>query len=105
MPGAYKPAACSTAEREQIRHELVQLTKQIDYLEMSEHDRLARELQAVELNIQEAERQKEMVSYWVVSTKILLLINKILIHKNNFDDIIFVLLSMRSYIGLHVFMM
>ena len=48
-------------EREQIRYELAHLTQQIHNLQISENDRLARELKAIELNIQETERHMNMV--------------------------------------------
>ncbi len=47
----------STAERDQIRHELICLNTKIEDLEISEDERLARELQAIEMTIQETERQ------------------------------------------------
>ena len=61
LPGMDKPAAKSTAEREQIRHELEMLNEHIENLEISEDERLARELQSIELNIQETQRQLKSV--------------------------------------------
>jgi len=58
------------ADRAQIRHELVQLSKQIDHLETSEHDRLARELESVELNIQEVEMQQEWMAAAQIKQKV-----------------------------------
>jgi len=62
MPGSSNPVSSSSPEQDQICHELAELTRQIDHLEMSEHDRLSRELQAVKMRIQEAERQRGLVS-------------------------------------------
>ena len=62
MPGSSSSATSSSPEQDKICHELAELTRQIDHLEMSEHDRLSRELQAVKMRIQEAERQRELVS-------------------------------------------
>ena len=49
-------------DREQVRSQLVQLNDKIENLIMSEDERLARELQAVELTIQETQHKLEMVS-------------------------------------------
>lgn len=49
-------------QHKKLRSELRRLTAQIENLEMSEDERLARELQAIELNIQEKERQIYLVS-------------------------------------------
>jgi hypothetical protein len=45
-----------------LQNQLAQVCRQIHSLEMSENQRLARELQSIELNIQETERQLLMVS-------------------------------------------
>ncbi len=51
-----------TTEPENIHHEMAQLTHQMDQLELCENERLAKELQAIELNIQEKEHRMEKVN-------------------------------------------
>ena len=48
--------------QENLRSELVKLNDKIENLKLSEDERLVRELQAVELNIQETQRQLKIVS-------------------------------------------
>lgn len=50
----------STKKKKKIQTEIRTLTEQIENLEMCEDERLARELQAIELNIQEKERQMHL---------------------------------------------
>ena len=42
--------------QDQIRYELVELNSKIQHLQISEDERLARELQAIELDIQQAKK-------------------------------------------------
>ena len=63
VPTVPNPVGGPTEKTKQIQHELECLNKKITNLKMSEDIRLARELQAVELNIQETRRQMHLVSF------------------------------------------
>ena len=53
-------APLGAQQRDDIRYELVRLNNKIQSLQQSEDERLARELQAIELDIQQA--KKDVVS-------------------------------------------
>ncbi len=61
--GNVMPGPAGPTERVQLCQELEKLNVQIESLQFSEDERLARELQAIELNIQETERKIQHVSH------------------------------------------